>query len=105
MPAKVKKPVSVKAKLRSVLVTTKDRGVFFGYASDTSGDVITLTNCRNCIYWPVANQGFLGLASMGPQLGAKIGAVAPSVELRGITSVSEVSEAAAKVWNEFQWKS
>ena len=40
-------------------VTTEYRGVFFGYADDTSGDVITLTNARNCIYWPSANGGFV----------------------------------------------
>lgn len=90
---------------RPVLVTTKDRGVFFGFADKTDGDIITLKNCRNCIYWTSANQGFLGLASMGPQSGAKIGATAPQTELRGITSVSEVTEIAAKTWVEFQWKS
>ena len=85
-------------------MTTANRGVFFGYAADTSGDEITLKNCRNCIYWPKENQGFLGLASMGPVTGSRIGATAPSVRLRGITSVSEVTETAAKVWNEFPWR-
>jgi hypothetical protein len=31
---------------RAVLVTTKHRGVFFGYADDTSGDVIKLRAAR-----------------------------------------------------------
>lgn len=86
---------------RPVLVTTEFRGVFFGYADDTSGDNITLTNARNCIYWPSANGGFGGLASDGPVKGARIGAVIPSLDLRKITSVSEVSEAAAKAWEAF----
>jgi len=83
---------------RAVLVTTEFRGVFFGYAADTSGDTITLTNARNCIYWPSANGGFGGLASEGPAKGARIGARVEKLELRKITSVAEVSEAAAKAW-------
>lgn len=83
---------------RAVLVTTEYRGVFFGYATDTSGDTITLTNARNCIYWPAANGGFGGLASMGPVAGSRIGARVPKIELRKITSVSECSEVAVSMW-------
>ena len=83
---------------RPVLVTTEYRGVFFGYAEDTSGDTITLTNAKNCIYWPSANGGLGGLASEGPAEGARIGARVDKIELRKITSVAEVSEAAMKAW-------
>ena len=85
-------------KLRPVLVTTEYRGVFFGYADDTSGDNITLTNARNCIYWSSANGGFGGLASEGPANGARIGARVDKIDLRKITSVSEVSADAASRW-------
>jgi hypothetical protein len=83
---------------RPVLVTTEFRGVFFGYAEDTSGDQITLTNARNCIYWPATNGGFGGLASEGPANGSRIGAVVETLDLRKITSVAEVSTAAVEVW-------
>ncbi len=83
---------------RPVLVTTEYRGVFFGYADDTSGDVIVLTNARNCIYWPSANGGFGGLASEGPAKGARIGARVDKLELRKITSVAEMTEVATKAW-------
>ena len=83
---------------RPVLVTTEFRGVFFGYAENTSGDQITLTNARNCIYWPSANGGFGGLASEGPAKGARIGARVDKLDLRRITSVSEVTEKAVKAW-------
>ena len=83
---------------RPVLVTTEYLGVFFGYADDTSGDVIVLTNARNCIYWPSANGGFGGLASEGPAKGARIGARVDKLELRKITSVAEVTEVSAKAW-------
>ena len=85
-------------KLRPVLVTTEFRGVFFGYADDTSGDNITLTNARNCIYWPSANGGFGGLASEGPAKGSRIGARVDKIDLRKITSVSEVADDAVKAW-------
>jgi hypothetical protein len=83
---------------RPVLVTTEYRGVFFGYASDTSGDVIVLRRARNCIYWPAANGGFGGLASEGPAEGARIGARMDQIELRRITAVAEVSPAAVERW-------
>ncbi len=51
---------------RAVLVTTVHKGVFFGYATKTDGATIKLRAARNCIYWPVENKGFLGLASTGP---------------------------------------
>ena len=83
---------------RPVLVTTEFRGVFFGYADDTSGDTITLTNARNCIYWPSENGGFGGLASDGPVKGSRIGARVEKLELRKITSVAEVSADAVTAW-------
>lgn len=89
-------------KERAVLITTEYKGVFFGYATDTSGDTIKLKRARNCIYWPTQNKGFMGLASDGPHRDAKIGPPA-DIELRKVTSVVEVTPQAEKVWNEFKW--
>lgn len=52
--------------MRPVIITTEYRGVFFGYAEDTTGDTVILKNARNCIYWSSKTGGFLGLASKGP---------------------------------------
>lgn len=87
---------------RAVLVTTSHRGVFFGYADDTSGPMIKLRKARNCVYWPVANKGFLGLASMGPLTGARVGPAA-DIELRDITCVAEVSAEAVTAWEAAPW--
>ncbi len=87
---------------RPVLVTTEYKGVFFGYAEDTSGDTIRLRRARCCIYWPEANKGFLGLASDGPLRGARVGPPA-DIELRKITSVAEVTPEAVKRWEEAPW--
>jgi len=89
-------------KERAVLITTEYKGVFFGYATNTGGDIIKLKRARNCIYWPSQNKGFMGLASDGPHRDAKIGPPA-DIELRKVTSVVEVTPAAEKVWNEFKW--
>lgn len=83
---------------RPVLVTTEYRGVFFGYAADTSGDTITLANARNCIYWPATQGGFFGLASEGPARGSRIGARVARIELRRVTSVADVTPKAVEVW-------
>jgi len=87
---------------KAVLVTTSHRGVFFGYANDTSGAVINLRAARNCVYWPSANKGFLGLANMGPLESAKVGPAA-NIELRDITCVAECTPEAEKRWNDAPW--
>lgn len=91
-----------KVKERAVLVTTSYRGVFFGYASDTSGETIKLRAARNCIYWPAAQKGFLGLAKEGPLEGARVGPPA-DIELRGITCVADVTPAAVARWESQPW--
>jgi hypothetical protein len=88
---------TAKTKDRPVLVTTEFRGVFFGYAKETAGDVITLRAARNCIYWSSKVGGFLGLAEKGPDAHCRIGAPA-DVELRKIASVAEVSKVAEAAW-------
>jgi hypothetical protein len=92
-----------KSKERAVLVTTKHRGVFFGYATDTAGEIITLRAARNCLFWPAENKGFLGLADLGPVKGARVGPAA-DIELRDITCVAECTTAAVQAWESAPWK-
>ena len=87
---------------RYVLVTTEHRGVFAGYASDISGDVIALRQARNCIYWSADVKGFLGLASTGPSKDCKIGPAA-DIELRKITAVAAVTPEAQAKWESAPW--
>lgn len=88
---------------RAVVVTTEHRGVFFGYASDTSGDPITLKRARLCVYWSSDVKGFMGLASNGPTRGCRIGPAVEEIELRKITSVIAVSPEAVKLWESAPW--
>lgn len=89
-------------KERYVMVTTEHRGVFAGFAKETSGDVISLRAARNCIYWSSSLKGFLGLASDGPDNTCKIGPAA-DIELRKITAVVEVTPAAQAKWESAPW--
>lgn len=91
-----------KEKERAVLVTTAHRGVFFGYATQTDGETIRLRAGRLCVYWIPDLHGFMGLASHGPRKGCRIGP-ATDIELRAVTSVSEVSAEAAAKFEEGMW--
>jgi hypothetical protein len=91
-----------KTKERGVVVTTQHRGVFFGYAKETDGAIINLRAARNCIYWPTENKGFMGLASMGPVKGSRVGPAA-DIALRDITSVIECTSEAVQAWEHAPW--
>lgn len=88
--------MAVRAKLRPVVVTTEFRGVFFGYAKDTTGDRFTLHDCRMAIYWGTS-RGVMQLAETGPTSSSKISAKA-TMELRKVTSVMEVTPEAEAAW-------
>ena len=88
---------------KAVLVTTEHRGVFFGYTTDTDGEIIKLRRARNCVFWPANQKGFLGLAAQGPIDGARIGPAA-NIELRDITCVAECTPEAVEAWEKAPWQ-
>jgi len=85
---------------RLVLVTTQYRGVFVGYATDTSGDRINLRDARMAIRWRT-KRGLMELCEIGPPRDALISCRA-DIEIRAITGVFEVSDAAKAVWEAIQ---
>ena len=90
------------ANMKPVLVTTAHRGVFFGYAADTTGETIQLVNARMCVYWSADMKGVLGLASVGPSATCRI---SPPIsgELRAVTAVFEVTPEAVTKWEKAPW--
>ena len=88
---------------RPVIITTAHGGVFFGYATDTDGEVIALTRARNCVYWSADVKGFMGLAANGPSADCRIGPAA-DITLRGVTAVLEVTPEAVTRWNGAPWR-
>lgn len=87
---------------RPVLVTTAHRGVFFGYATDIAGEILTLKRARLCIYWSADMQGFMGLAAHGPSRSCRIGPPA-DIALRAITAVVSVTAEAVAKWEAQPW--
>ena len=82
--------------LRPVIICTEFKGVFYGHAADTSGDVIQLKGARMAIYWGTT-RGVMELAETGPTGKSKISARA-DIEVRKVTAVFEVTPEAAKAW-------
>jgi hypothetical protein len=89
-----------KADGRPVIVCTEHKGVFFGYAEDTSGDTIHLKRARMAIYFGTT-RGVMELAETGPTSRSKISARA-DIEVRRITAIFEVTPAAVAAWEEFK---
>jgi len=87
---------------RPVIVTTAHRGVFFGYAEDTTGETIRMNRARLCLYWSTDVKGFMGLAANGPTKGCRIGPAA-DITLRAITAVLEVTAEAVQKWEAAPW--
>jgi hypothetical protein len=81
---------------RAVIICTTHKGVFFGYASETSGYVITLKRARMAIRFGTT-RGVMELAETGPTPSSNISARA-DIEVRSITAVFEVTPAAAAKW-------
>lgn len=88
----------------AVIVTTKHRGVFFGYAAekDTTADIIDLRAARNCVYWSRCVRGFMGLAATGPDKESRVGPAA-DIQVREITSVIKCSPEAVTAWEAAPW--
>jgi hypothetical protein len=93
MPAAKKKAATQD---RPVIVCTTHKGVFFGYAADTTGDIIHLKKARMAIYWGT-KKGVMELAETGPTPTSKISARADT-EVRGITAIFEVTPEATAKW-------
>lgn len=93
--------------MQPVLVTTNNRGVYFGYLEDDSlsPDRLVLSNARVCVEWSMDMRGFLGLADIGPGADCKISRPTTRITLYGISTISECTAAAAARWEEAPWSS
>lgn len=91
-----------KKKEKAVVVTTQHRGVFFGYARETSGETIFLRASRVCVYWDESVKGFGGLGAKGPGENCRVGPPV-DMEVRDITAVIFCSEEATRAWESGPW--
>ena len=83
-------------KERPVIVCTSHRGVFYGMAKDTSGDVIHLKKAKMAIRFGTT-RGVMELAATGPTTDSRISAPA-DIEVRSVTAVFEVTPEAEERW-------
>jgi hypothetical protein len=93
---------------RAIVVCTAKRGVFFGYAPGSAQEIVergsvTLQRARMCTYWSASTKGVLGLASIGPMHGSRIGPMVPEMACGEITAVLVCSGEAAEVWETCPW--
>lgn len=82
--------------MRPVIICTSHRGVFFGFAEDTTGDTIELKRAKMAIYFGTT-KGVMELAHTGPTSSSKISAPA-DISVRSVTAVFEVTPEAAAKW-------
>ena len=85
-----------------VLVTTDNRGVFFGFVAiphDPVTKTITLRDARCALTWPVSQRGFLGLAAQGPLPETVVGPAVPRLTATAVTSIAAVTQDALDAWN------
>ena len=87
--------------MKSVIVTTKHRGVFFGNVADPSPaqTELTLEDAVMVIYWGTT-KGLGQLAATGPTEKSRLSAVVPKWHLRGVTSILECSGVAVDAFAE-----
>lgn len=87
--------------MKSILVTTKHRGVFAGLVpddQDMTATTMRLEHARMAIRWGTTG-GVAQLAESGPTANSKIGAPATIEALHDITAVWNVTDSAWKGWN------
>lgn len=88
-----------------VVTTDKDRrGVFGGVlASRKSDNTVILKDARMAVRWSTATHGVLGLAGPGPDDQCRITHAVPTLEIDGVTSVSEMTAEAIEAWSKEPW--
>lgn len=93
--------------MRAVVITTENRGVFFGYVEDGKDaelpTEIELKSARMCVMWSSSVRGVLGLAATGPNRECRITKKVPAITLYKITSVTDCTPEAVEEWEKGHW--
>lgn len=94
----------MKKEKQAVVVTTKHRGVFFGYTDyPAKGDKITLEKARMCIYWSADVKGVLGLAASGPSKSCRVGPAVSEITINAVTAIAKASPESVTAWEGAPW--
>lgn len=98
--------MSKSKKTLAVVVTTKHRGVFFGYINPNDKerqDKVEVEDLQMAVYWSADIGGVLGLPAVGPSKTCRISKPAKSGVLHDITAVIEATSEAEKAWKKCPW--
>lgn len=90
----------------ALVVTTKHRGVFYGYGIEPKDDIpntIRLESARMCVSWSSSIRGVLGLAACGPDKSCRVGLKVPAITVNDITAVIKCSPKAVEAWEKGPW--
>ena len=92
---------------KPVLVTTKHKGVFFGYllkGIDPNSSPIKLLRVRMCLRWSAELRGVWGLASAGPSKDCRVGPEVAALTLHDVTAVADCTDEAVANWEKAPWR-
>lgn len=89
---------------KAVIVTTKHRGIFFGYTeAGLTDSELELTQARMIVYHSADSHGVVGCAERGPGRGARVSPSVKRLGLRDVIAVIECTETAVTNIEEEPW--
>lgn len=84
-----------------VLVTTNNRGVYFGKLVENEGpEYVVLEHARCCVRWDCEDDGFLYLAHKGPAGVAQVSPAVESLVVFGVATLALCTAEAVEGWYE-----
>lgn len=86
-----------------LVVTTKHKGVFFGYGVYAGEEITVLENARMVVYWSPDTKSVVGLAANGPSKSCRISPAVPSITIRDVTAGIVCSADAAAKFEAAPW--
>lgn len=87
----------------ALVITLENNDVYFGYLEAEGDDFVVLRSARNCLYWHEGLHGYMGLAIAGPNQDCFVGPAATRVKFKGVKTMVECSDIAAKAWELEPW--
>lgn len=86
--------------MQAVLITTNNRGIYFGYlAKDNGAESVVLEQARVVVSWDTEHKGFLYLATHGPEEVAEVSPACERMTVYGIATMADCSPAATEAWD------
>jgi hypothetical protein len=83
-----------------VLITTTNRGVYFGHLVENNAPAsVTLERARVCASWDCDEEGYLVMAVRGPRGVAQVSPACERLTVYGVATIAECSPEATEEWD------